>query len=149
MLTRLKRASRRRVALIWAVALVFALAPAVSMACASPVGAFSRLLAHAHANDVDGHVHHGHHHHHGHGHDQHDGHHDHDAAIYDGQPDDQGQQRLHVHYDACCPSAMVPTHGVSRLQHRVADRIAILRVEPMQGAPPDRLLRPPIPSSLL
>ena len=60
---------------------------------------------------------------------------------------DQGQQRLHVHYDACCPSVVVPTQSGSALPHRLSDRIAILRVEPMQGAPPGRLLRPPILAS--
>ena len=140
MLARLKRASRRCVALIWAMAFVFAVAPVVSMAFASPVGAFSRFLVHAHEHDED-HVHQGYHHHHGH--------HHHDDATDDGQHDDQGQHRLHIHYDACCPSVLMPAQGVSTLQHRVADRITILPVEPMQGAPPDRLLRPPIPLSSL
>ena len=60
MLTRMKRASRRSIALIWAMVGLFALAPALSMAFAAPVGAFSRSLVHTHADDEPGH---GHHHH--------------------------------------------------------------------------------------
>jgi len=145
MLVRLKGASRRNIALVWAMTLVFALAPGLSMAFAAPVGAFSRFLVHAHADDEPGHVHHGHHHHHHHAGHQDDGdhhHHDDDGGTSDTQ--DRGQQS-HVHYDACCPSVVMPSQGVSTLRHRLADRITIHKVEPMQGAPPDRLLRPPIP----
>jgi len=130
-------------------ATVFALAPAVSMALAVPVGAFSRFLVHAHEHGDEDHVHDGYHHHHGHDQDGHDSHHHDDGADDDGQNDDPGQPRLHVHCDACCPSVLIPFQTPSTLQHRAADRIAILPVEPMQGAPPDRLLRPPIPLSLL
>ena len=136
MLTPLKRASRGWVALIWAMAAVFALAPALSMAYAAPAGAFSRFLVHSHAHGDEDHAHHGHHHHH-------------DDPDDDGQNDDQGQPRLHVHYDACCPSVLIPSQMLSTLAHRLADRVSILPVEPMQGAPPGHLLRPPIPSSLL
>ena len=148
MLTRLKRAGRSRIALIWAMAAVFALAPALSMAYAAPVGAFSRSLVHAHADGDEYHVHDGHHHHHGHDHDGQVGH-QHDGPGDDGQNDDLGQPRLHVHYDACCPSVLIPAQTPRSLELRTADRIAILPVEPMQGAPPGCLLRPPIPSSVL
>lgn len=138
MLARMKRANRRSIALIWAMAAVFAVAPGLSMAFASPVGAFSRFLVHAHADDEPGHVHH-HHHHDG------DHHHHDDGGTADGQ--DRDQQLLHVHYDAWCPSVVIPTQGVSTLPYRLADRITIQKVERTQGAPPDRLLRPPIPLS--
>ena len=75
MLARLKRASRRSIAFVWAMSAMFAMAPALSMALASPVGAFSRSFIHVHADDEPGHVHHGHHHHH------HDHDHDGDQAI--------------------------------------------------------------------
>jgi hypothetical protein len=54
-----------------------------------------------------------------------------------------------VHYDACCPSVLIPVQAPSTHELRAAGRISILLVEPMQGAPPDRLLRPPIPLSEL
>jgi hypothetical protein len=148
MLARMKRASRRSITLIWAMVVVFAIAPVVSMAFASPVGAFSRSFIHVHAYDEPGHVHHGHHHHHHSDHD-HDGDHRHhdDGGTNDGHDHDQGKQLLHVHYDACCPSVLIPTQSASALPHRLSGRIAILRVEPMQGAPPGRLLRPPILAS--
>jgi hypothetical protein len=144
MLAGLKRASRRSIALIWALALVFAFAPALSMAFAAPVGAFSRVFLHAHEYGDEDHVHHGHHHHH----DEHHGHHHHDDAMDDGQ-NDQGSHHLHVHWDASCPSVLVPVLTLGTLQNRVADRFTVPPAEPMLGASPDRILRPPIPSSLL
>src|SRR5262245_5876407 len=105
MLTRVKRASRRSIALIWAVVGLFALAPALSVACAAPVCVFSRSLVHTHAGDEPGHDHHGHHHHHSHHHDH--GDHDHGDANHhhdddgdSGDSTDPGQHGLHVHFDA-------------------------------------------------
>ena len=150
MLAQLKRASRRYVALVWAMAVVFALAPGISVALAVPAGAFSRLLVHAHAHGDDDHMHHGHHHYHGHhhhhGHHQHDhdGQHHHDDATDDGTGD-HGQQRLHVHHDASCPSVLMP-EPIASLLHRIADPVTILSVDAKQGAPPGRLLRSPIPA---
>lgn len=152
MLARLKRANRRCAAPIWAMALVFALAPVISIAFAVPAGAFSRFLIHSHADGDDDHVHHGHHHlHHGHDH-YHDGDHDHDSehhqddAVNNGSSD-QGQHRLHVHYDASCPSVLVP-EPIGSILHRVVDRVGVPPIEAKQGAPPGRLLRPPIPLSI-
>lgn len=152
MLTQVKRAGRRCIALIWVMAGLFALAPALSMAFAAPVGAFSRSLVHTHADDEAGHDHHGHHHrdshHHDYGdHDQGDAGHHHDDDGDSGDLADPGQHRMHVHFDACCPSLVLPAQDATALQHRPSDRLAILPVEPMQGAPPDELLRPPIPLS--
>jgi ABC-type Zn2+ transport system substrate-binding protein/surface adhesin len=124
---------------------LFALAPALSMALAAPVGAFSRSLVHTHADDEPGHDHHGHHHHHSHQHDH--GDHDHGDAGNGGDLGDPGQHRMHVHFDACCPSLVLPAQDATPVQRRPSDRLAILPVEPMQGAPPDDLLRPPIPLS--
>ena len=145
MLARLKRVSGRGGALIWAMAVVFALAPAISMACATPAGAFSRVLLHLHDYDEPGHVHHGHHH----DHDQDGGHHHHDDGTDDGQHDNQGQHRLHIHHDACSPSVLTPELTADAVGHRVAGPVTPAPVQPMQGAPPDLLLRPPIPLSLL
>jgi hypothetical protein len=152
MLARLKRASRRCIALVWAMMLAFALAPVVSVAYGAPAGVFSGFLLHSHEDgDVD-HVHHGHdhhhhgHHHHHHGHDghehNHDGHQHHDDATDDG-PNDGGLGTPHVHYDASCPSVLtsVPTADVLR---RVAERVTPQPVDAKQGAPPGLPLRPPI-----
>jgi hypothetical protein len=148
MLAQLKRTGRRAVAVIWAMALVFAVAPALAMANAVPAGAFSRFLVHAHAHGDEDHVHHGHHHHHhGHAHDEDADHHHHDA-VGDGPDDDSGQPRLHVHFDVCCPSVLVSVQASVPCSDRVAGRVTVPRVEPLQGAPPGLLLRPPIPSSL-
>jgi hypothetical protein len=145
MLARLNRASRRGIALIWAMAAVFASAPGVSMAFATPVGAFSRFLLHVHDDGASGHVHHGHgDHRHNHGHDGDGVHHHHDGLGHASDAD-TGQPWLHVHHDACCPSLLLPAPCGASVQHRLSDRIAVLRVEPLQGAPPGRLFRPPIP----
>jgi hypothetical protein len=144
MLTQLKRASRLCAALSWAVALLFALAPSVAMAYAAPAGAFSAIFVHAHEHGDEDHDHHEHHH--GHVHAGGEDHHYHPAD--DGRQGDPGQPCLHVHFDVCCPSVLVPVQTAAPLQHRVADRLALPRVEPLEGAPPDRLLRPPIPSPL-
>jgi hypothetical protein len=146
MLAQLKRASRHGIALIWAMALVFAVAPTLAMAYVTPAGAFSRFLMHAHEHGDEDHVHHGDHHH-GHFHTGDEDHHHHDG-VDDGQPDDPGQPRLHVHFDVCCPSVLVPILAVAPLQERGAGRVTAPRVDPLQGAPPDLLLRPPIPSFL-
>ncbi len=155
MLAQLKRTGRRAIVLIWATTLMFAVAPALAMAYAAPGGAFSRLFVHVHAHGDEDHVHHvdhvhdGHHHHHHHGH-VHAGeedHHHHDATD-DGRPDDPGQPRLHVHFDACCPSVLVPVQVYAPCNERVAGRVSVPRAEPLQGAPPGLLLRPPIPSPL-
>jgi hypothetical protein len=149
MLVGLRKASARTVALIWAMVGLFALAPALSMAFATPVGAFSRSLVHSHADDEPGHNHHGHHHHHSshhhdHGDDDHGdaGHHHEDDGNRGGSAD-PGQHGTHVHFEACCPSILLPVQDATA-RHRPSDRMVILPVEPMQGAPPDRLLRPPI-----
>jgi hypothetical protein len=134
MLARLKQASRRGIALVWAMAVVFALAPVIGAAYGAPAGVLSRFVLHAHADGDHGHVHHGDDdHHHGH---------DHDGATDDG-PDDPGHGPAHVHYDACCPSLLmsVPTTDVL---YRVGHRITIPPAEAKQGAPPGPLLRPPI-----
>ena len=148
MLARLKQASRCCVALVWAMVTVFALAPGISMAFAAPAGAYARIFVHAHGHDEDAHIHYGHHHH-GHSHDGHDDHHHHDQAVGDGGQDDQGHPRVHVHCEVCCPGLLVPQLTGGMLAYRVSDRVAIQPVESMQGNPPDRLLRPPIPLFLL
>ncbi|KAB2916713.1 MAG: hypothetical protein F9K29_10740 [Hyphomicrobiaceae bacterium] len=147
MLAQLKRASRSCIAFIWAMAVVFAVAPAVSMAYASPVGAFSRPAVHAHEHGDDDHVHHSIHLHLAYVHPD-DADHRHHKSSGDEPQDDEGQPGLHVHHEACCPSVLVPVVTASTVHIRVTDRVTLPRVEPLQGAPRNRLLRPPIPSSL-
>ena len=72
--------------------------------------------------------------------------HHHEDDGNSGDSADPGQHRMHVHFDACCPSIVLPAQDAPA-QRRPSDRMAILPVEPMQGAPPDHLLRPPIPVS--
>jgi hypothetical protein len=57
---------------------------------------------------------------------------------------DLSQPQPHVHYEAGSPSVVLPEFNGTIVRHRVRDRVAIRRAPPMQGAPPDRLLRPPI-----
>jgi len=154
MLAHLKRAGRRCIALVWAMALVFAAAPAVAMASATAAGEFSRFFMHAHGQGEDDH-HHGHHHfshvHDGeadHHHDGEAGHHHH-GSVGDTPGDDSRQPGLHVHFDACCPSVLVPVQAATLPRHLLAGRMAVARFAPLRGAPPDRLLRPPIPTSPL
>ena len=138
MLVHLKRVGRRYAVLTWAIVLAFALSPAVCMASAVGAGVFTRFLIHAHEHDEDGHVHHAHL---DHGRDHHGFgflHQDHGADKHG------GQHRLHVHFDVCCPSVLIPELPSAPLHLRRSGRVAILPVHPTQEAPPDRLLRPPI-----
>lgn len=147
-MARLKRASRRCIALVWAMVLVLALAPVISVANGAPAGVFSHFMMHAHAYGDHDHVHHGDDGDHRHGHHCHDGHchddgdHHHDDMTDDG-PDDSGQGPLHVHYDACCPTMLMPL-PTAVVGYRVAYRVVLPLVSARQGAPPGRLLRPPI-----
>lgn len=139
MLARLKRASRACGALVWALAALFALAPAIGMASAAPAGAFSRVFLHIHVHADDGHLHQGHHQRDLAGH-----HHDEGRNTHHDDASDPGQSHLHVHHDACCPSMDVPVVAPETVQYRLAGRLVIPPVEAMQGSPPGRLLRPPI-----
>src|SRR6516165_8095982 len=104
MLVHLKRVGRRYTALTWAIVLAFAFSPAVCMANAVGAGVFTRFLIHAHDKDEEGHVHHAHF---DHGHDHHGFgvHHQDHGADEQGTP---SQHRLHVHFDVCCPSVLIP-----------------------------------------
>ena len=150
MLVLLKRASRGCADLVWLIAFVFAIGPGISKALAAPIGAFTGFVVHAHAHAAHGHVHHGHHHH-GHDHGgQVGGVHDHYGnAGEDGQVPDQGQHRVHVHYDVCCPSVLIPVLNSGTIEHRVPEAFTTPAAQLTQGVAPDSLLRPPIGSSIL
>jgi len=150
MLVPLKRATGRWANLVWLIAFVFAIAPGISKALATPVGAFAGLVVHAHAHAEPGHVHYGHHHH-GHDHggqagglNQHE-----DDPAENGPAPGHGQPHVHVHYDACCPSVVIPVLDSGTIEHRVTEAFATLTALPTQGELPDNLLRPPIELSLL
>jgi hypothetical protein len=143
MLARLKTTSRRNIAIVWTMLAVFALAPALSLAAAVPAGAFSRVLVHSHDGAELGHLYNGHHHH-DHEHDDGDHHQHSDHGMGDVDKHDPSQPQPHVHYDAGCPSVVIPVQYGAPVRHRFRDRVAIQRVPPLLGAPPGRLLRPPI-----
>jgi hypothetical protein len=150
MLVLLKRASRSSANLVWLMAFVFAMAPGASKAMVTPIGLFTGFVVHAHAHGQHSHAHHGHHHH-DHAHAGHVGdEHQHDGnAVDDGAPPDQGQQRMHVHYDVSCPSVAIPLLNSGTIAYRVSEAFTPRAAQRMQGAPPDDLLRPPIVLSLL
>lgn len=139
MIGRLRVAGRRHGLLLWATALIFAVGPALSMGTATPVGTFAGIVVHA---DDHGQAPHSHH----------DPHHAHDGTetvlslgtVDDAQPNHHGQGRLHAHYDACCPSILVPVPTEVDVQHRVGQAINAPTAQPLYGASLDRLLRPPI-----
>lgn len=138
MLAQLNKVRRRFITLVWVMMLAFAIAPAASAVSAQPVGAFSHVVVHAHDHDQAAHIHHL-------------GDHDHDdvAAVDDNPTGNPSQLPVHVHSQACCPSVIVPVFNAATPQDRVAGIMAIAPIESMKGAPPGRLLRPPIRSILL
>lgn len=144
MLALIRNASRRCIAFVLAMALVFALAPGLSMAYAVPEGAFLSFVVHAHAHGGEDQAHHGHHHP-GHKYSDHDAHHGHDTARDDGAGE-EGKDHPHVHYDASLPNVLPTPEPVTSLPRPIAVQIAIPPVEAAQGAPPSGLLRPPIPA---
>jgi hypothetical protein len=150
MLVPLKRATRRYANLVWLMVFVFAIAPGISRALVTPIGAFTGFVVHAHAHSEPGHVHYGHHHH-GHDHGgQAGGMHQHGGiAGKDGQAPDHGQHRTHVHYDVCCPSLVIPVLNSGTIESRVAEAFSTRAEQATQGARPDGLLRPPIVLSSL
>jgi hypothetical protein len=135
MLMRIKITGRRCIALLWAMSLIFAVAPALSMA--AHAGTFSSIVVHAHDQGEAAHSHHEHVHDHD-GQDRHLG----SSDVDDGP----GQNRLHVHHDACCASMfmLMPTLTAAMLEHRVSDALGMPQTQPIQGSSPDNLLRPPI-----
>lgn len=122
---------------------ILAVAPGLSFASGIGSGAFGSVLFHSHADGDHDHSHHGHH---GHSH-HHDGDAgDHHQANEDGVLDDQGggAPRVHVHFEAACPSIVMPDNAGSLLEARFAGVIAIPMADTLDGEPPGRLLRPPI-----
>lgn len=124
---------RRRIALLWAMSLLFAVAPALSIG--AHAGTFSGIVVHAHDQGGAAHFHHVH---------------DHDgqernlgSSDFDDGP---GQSRLHVHHDACCASLfmLMPMLTAAMLEHRVGDALGMPPTQPIHGSTPDNLLRPPI-----
>jgi hypothetical protein len=125
---------------MWAMALLFAVAPALSMGFAAPTGAFSRIVFHAHDHGHEPHSHHAHCYAY-----DYDGQDRNAPSTFDsGQPNHHDQNRSHIHHDACLPSVLVPVLALDVQEHRVGDAFSKPQTRPMQGSSPDRLLRPPI-----
>lgn len=133
MLMRIRMTGRRRIALLWAMSLLFAIAPALGMG--AHAGTFSGIVVHAHDQGEVAHSHHVH---------DHDGQ---ERNLGSSDVDDgPGQNRLHVHHDASCASMfmLVPMVTAAMLEHRVGDALGMPQTQPIQGSSPDNLLRPPI-----
>jgi hypothetical protein len=138
MISRLRQAGRRRAVLAWTLALVFAVAPALSIAFAAPAASFTNAVVHSHHH---GDAPHSHHH----------LHHDQDRAdggmvdTLDTKHDGQGgHDRAHVHHDASCPSIVVPAPVLLTLDQQLSTPVDPPPTKALHGAPPSRLLRPPI-----
>lgn len=142
MIGRLRQAGKRRAVLLWALALIFAVAPALSMSFAAPAGSFARPTVHSHDHGDEPHSHH-HHHHHDHDHAD-GGMIDDLGAGHDGQSGHGDHDRAHVHYDASCPSIIVPAPVSLTLDERLSATVDPPPTKALHGAPPSRLLRPPI-----
>jgi hypothetical protein len=141
MIWRLRQAGRRRAVLAWTLALVFAVAPALSIAFAAPAGSFTNAVVHSHDHGDTPHSHH--HHHHDHEHAD-GGMIDDFGAGHDGQSGHGDHDRAHVHYDASCPSVIVPTPVSLTLCQQLSAAVDPPPTKALHGAPPGRLLRPPI-----
>ena len=140
MIGRLREAGKRRAVLLWTLALMFAVAPALSSAFAAPAGSFAQTIVHSHDHGDEPHSHH---------------HHDHDGAgdggmvgdlgvVQDGQSGHSDHDRLHVHYDASCPSIMVPAPVSLELDQKLGAAVEPRPTKALRSSSPRRLLRPPI-----
>ena len=147
MILQLREAGRRRAVLLWTLALLFGIAPGLSMSLAAPVGDFARTVIHSHDHGDAPHSHH----HHEHDHD------DVGAATFEGLSGFDGSHSsghdhdpvVHFHHDASCPSVIVPAPAVLVLATRMWSVMAQPVTKTLHGKPPGLLLRPPIAQSQL
>lgn len=141
MIGRLRQAGRRRAVLQWTLALVFAVAPALSLGLAAPSGSFVQAVVHSHDHGNAPHSHH----HHSREHQRADAGAN-DGIVVDegGQPGHSDGNRVHVHYDACCPSIIVPAPVALTFEERLSAAVVSPPVKMLRGSSPRRLLRPPI-----
>jgi hypothetical protein len=143
MIGRLREAGKRRAVLLWTLALMFAVAPALSMSSAAAAGSFTRMIVHSHDHGDAPHSHHHHHHHGDHDHTG-SGMIDHVGTKHDGQSDRGGHDRTHVHHDASCPSIIIPVPVSLTLDQRQGAPVDPPPTKALRGSSPGRLLRPPI-----
>jgi len=142
MIRRLRQHAKRSGVLTWALVLMFAVAPALSSGFATATGAFAQTMVHSHDHGDEPHSHHHHHHH---DHDRADGVMIGDLDVpQDGQPGHGDHGRLHVHYDAACPSIIVPAPVSLALDRELAATVDPPTTKALRGSSPGRLLRPPI-----
>jgi hypothetical protein len=142
MIGRLREAGKRRAVLLWTLALMFAVAPALSLGFAAPAGSFVQTTVHSHGHGGEPHSHHYH---------QHHGDHDHASGMmddlgvaHDGQSGHHDHDRVHVHHDASCPSVIVPVPVTLALDQRLGSAVDPRPTKTLHGSSPSRLLRPPI-----
>jgi len=142
MIGRLRQPGKRRAVLLWALALMFAVAPFLSMSFAAPEGSFARPTVHSHDHGDEPHSHH--HHHYG-DHEHADGGMIDDFDVgHDGQSGHGDHDRVHVHHDASCPSIIVPVPVTLALDQRLGAAVDPRPTKTLHGSSPSRLLRPPI-----
>ena len=140
MIRRIRKHVKRSGVPTWALVLMFAVAPALSSAFAAPAGSFAQTIIHSHAHGDEPHSHHHHH--------------DHERAdsgiagdlglAQDSQSGHSDHDRVHVHYDASCPSIMVPTPVSLELDQELGAAVEPRPTRALRGSSPSRLLRPPI-----
>jgi hypothetical protein len=119
---------------------MFAVAPALSSGFATATGAFAQTIVHSHDHGDEPHSHHHHHHH-----DRADSGMIDDLGVpQDGQSGHSDHDRLHVHYDASCPSIIVLAPVLIALDRELGATVDPPPTKALRGSSPGRLLRPPI-----
>lgn len=141
MIRQLREAGKRRAVLLWTLALMFAVAPALSLNFAVSAGPFARTIVHSHDHGDEPHSHHHHHHDHDHA-DR--GTIDDLGVVQDGQSGHGDHSRVHVHHDASCPSIIVPVPVTLALDLPLSASVDQPPTRVLHGSSPSRLLRPPI-----
>lgn len=141
MIGRLRQAGRPRAVLLWTLALIFAVAPVFSVGFAVPSGSFVQTVIHSHDHGDVPHSHHRRSHEHQ----------DASAGTINGVAVDDCAQsgrgadnRLHVHYDASCPSLILPAPVDMLFEERLGAAVDPPPMKIPRGTSPRRLLRPPI-----
>jgi len=142
MLIRLRRAGRWRTALVRVVTVMLVLAPLFVLSPVASMASPRTLFIHVHGDGAEAHRfgHFGHYQQH-----TQSG----DRLADRGTGDDSNDRepgRAHVHYDACWPSFLISIPARADRDARLAERLPVWSATRTQGAPPGRLLRPPISS---
>lgn len=135
MLRRLSKANRRTSIYACVVAMLFALAPCLSLALSVPIASFSKSVVHAHANEQ---LHSDH---------SHVGHELVGTEWHSSHPDDDGHDGnlfSHVHQDASVPSIVLPGFVSAESWPGIGQSLSVPIAQILIGSCPPSLLRPPI-----